>query len=192
MPRATASLRSARGARRQRPVPPRQLTRVRFARRSVFALVLAVQDAGAILEAVTRAGVVLSNAKLASLTPQQAAGLSVARALPPGAGCGWCAPRTRRAISAALTRHATNARTAPPRRLASGVCLGLELVGQPDAAAKARAVLRAGSGSGRAGAALASDTADASASDVALFFSPQARPQHARALDACPRARRRR
>ena len=60
--------------------------------RSVFALVLAVQDAGAILDAVTRAGVVLANAKLAHLTPQHAAALTVARALPPHVGCGSRAP----------------------------------------------------------------------------------------------------
>ena len=57
------------------------------ARRSVFALVLAVEDSGAILEALTRAGMTLANAKLARLTPQLAAGLTVARALPSDVGC---------------------------------------------------------------------------------------------------------
>lgn len=53
----------------------------------MFALVLAVEDSGAILEALTRAGMTLAKAKLARLTPQLAAGLTVARALPPDVGC---------------------------------------------------------------------------------------------------------
>ena len=93
--RAPAWPRSARGARAGAALrAARWLTRPRRAR-SLFALVLAVPDAGAILEAVTRAGVVLANAKLARLTPQQTAALTVARELPPDAGCARSRPPTR-------------------------------------------------------------------------------------------------